>query len=85
MVEALHIDPHNATRRGCYLIEGHAPIATLRAELGDFGAKEIEEKMHIFWEDVMPVLVRECGGPRFHGVNRATGKPYLWQAKRARR
>jgi hypothetical protein len=31
-------------------------------ELGGFHAKEIEEQMQIFAEEVMPVLARECGG-----------------------
>ena len=31
-------------------------------ELGGFHAKEIEEQMQIFSEEVMPVLARECGG-----------------------
>jgi hypothetical protein len=31
-------------------------------ELGGFAAKEIEEQMQIFAEEVMPVLARECGG-----------------------
>jgi hypothetical protein len=31
-------------------------------ELGGFEAKEIEEQMQIFAEEVMPVLARECGG-----------------------
>ena len=31
-------------------------------ELGGFDAREIEEQMQIFAEEVMPVLARECGG-----------------------
>ena len=31
-------------------------------ELGGFDAKEIEEQMQIFAEEVMPVIARECGG-----------------------
>jgi hypothetical protein len=31
-------------------------------ELGGFEAKEIEEQMQIFAEEVMPVIARECGG-----------------------
>src|SRR5271163_5048660 len=31
-------------------------------ELGGFAAKEIEEQMQIFAEEVMPVIARECGG-----------------------
>jgi hypothetical protein len=31
-------------------------------ELGGFEAPEIEEQMHLFAEEVMPVLARECGG-----------------------
>jgi hypothetical protein len=31
-------------------------------ELGGFAAKEIEEQMQIFAEEVMPILARECGG-----------------------
>jgi alkanesulfonate monooxygenase SsuD/methylene tetrahydromethanopterin reductase-like flavin-dependent oxidoreductase (luciferase family) len=31
-------------------------------ELGGFEAKEIEEQMQIFAEEVMPALARECGG-----------------------
>ena len=33
-----------------------------RVKLGGFAAKEIEEQMQIFAEEVMPVLARECGG-----------------------
>ena len=31
-------------------------------ELGGFAAKETEEQMQIFAEEVMPVIARECGG-----------------------
>src|SRR5260370_36464393 len=31
-------------------------------ELGGFEAKEIEEQMQIFAEEVMPVIASECGG-----------------------
>jgi alkanesulfonate monooxygenase SsuD/methylene tetrahydromethanopterin reductase-like flavin-dependent oxidoreductase (luciferase family) len=31
-------------------------------ELGGFAGAEIEEQMHAFAEDIMPVLRRECGG-----------------------
>jgi alkanesulfonate monooxygenase SsuD/methylene tetrahydromethanopterin reductase-like flavin-dependent oxidoreductase (luciferase family) len=31
-------------------------------ELGGFAAKEIEDQMQIFAEEVMPVIARECGG-----------------------
>ena len=31
-------------------------------ELGGFEAKETEEQMQIFAEEVMPVIARECGG-----------------------
>jgi hypothetical protein len=31
-------------------------------ELGGFHAKEIEEQMQIFAEEVMPILARDCGG-----------------------
>src|ERR1700740_288637 len=64
-------------------------------ELGGFDAKETEEQMHIFAEEVMPVLARECGGKvglPARGINLVIGverRPFGrrrigWRASRAR-
>ena len=31
-------------------------------EAGGYSTEEIEEQMHVFADEVMPVLRRECGG-----------------------
>jgi hypothetical protein len=35
-------------------------------EHGGFSGREVEEQMHCFAEEVMPVLERECGGRASH-------------------
>ena len=66
-------------------------------ELGGFEAKEIEEQMQIFAEEVMPVLARERGGKvelpargldftaNLGDTQTVRREEKRWQAKRARR